>query len=417
MGFRKTFDLIPESFDRYRPRFYDGIKEAIRNAGGVITKEDCAELIRGVQEELDKTEPGSSEYNYQKQRLEEYTECCSALYKVAPSAADVQPIKPVLGTYQQGFSYEKGKDAVANCISGLDVRASVAGEEWQLAAYVGNEIYGNCIYAKRDTDLWSDNEQPLDAPYGVQMTKSEAMQKAAKIAETLTNGELAPCCCAPMYFHTNKGDDLSRRWSQWRVVLMRTFNGVGTAYAEEDIGSAMESTVTKTVAYEKMTIDLDDHGVTAITWRTPMKVTGIVQSDAQLISFEEAAGKAMKHIAARWKYDAENDRENGVSLTVCLRRVTFGLWRIAKKNGGWYYVPVYHFFSEAHEGSWATSEGFWGEGTPRERFLNNLKRLESGAQDTSFSLSNDCLTFGAEYWGGVTVNALDGTIIDKDKGY
>lgn len=25
--------------------------------------------------------------------------------------------------------------------------------------------------------------------------------------------------------------------------------------------------------------------------------------------------------------------------------------------------------------------------------------------------------FGGEYRGGVTVNALDGTIIDKDKGY
>lgn len=26
-------------------------------------------------------------------------------------------------------------------------------------------------------------------------------------------------------------------------------------------------------------------------------------------------------------------------------------------------------------------------------------------------------TFGGEYWSGVTVNAQDGTIIDKDKGY
>ena len=32
-------------------------------------------------------------------------------------------------------------------------------------------------------------------------------------------------------------------------------------------------------------------------------------------------------------------------------------------------------------------------------------------------LGRNCRTFGGDYWGAVTVNALDGTIIDKDKGY
>ena len=32
-------------------------------------------------------------------------------------------------------------------------------------------------------------------------------------------------------------------------------------------------------------------------------------------------------------------------------------------------------------------------------------------------ITSACLYYGASYSGSVTVNALDGTIIDKDKGY
>ena len=201
---------------------------------------------------------------------------------------------------------------------------------------------------------------------------------------------------------------------------MRKIRGVGTAYASEDVGGSMDSAVSRPVSYERLTIDLDDHGVFAIAWTSPMRVTGVVQSDAQLLSFDEAAEKAMQHIAARWKYDVEQHRAQGDELTIYLRRVTLGLWRIAKKNGGYYYVPVYHFFTASTPGSWMTTEGFWGDGTPRERFLALLRQYESGALalEPYFNpFSGECMTFGADYWGGVTINALDGTVIDKDKGY
>ena len=38
-------------------------------------------------------------------------------------------------------------------------------------------------------------------------------------------------------------------------------------------------------------------------------------------------------------------------------------------------------------------------------------------EENCWMVLNFCRTFGGDYWGGVTVNALDGTIIDKDKGY
>ena len=50
--------------------------------------------------------------------------------------------------------------------------------------------------------------------------------------------------------------------------------------------------------------------------------------------------------------------------------------------------------------------------TYRERFLKCLEKEEH-----YYMLQAFCRVFGGEYWGGVTVNALDGTIINKDKGY
>ena len=338
------------------------------------TKEDCVEVIRKAQEALEKAEPGSEQYDILKKKLEEKNEYYSKIYAIAPFAADIQPIEPVLGTYQRGYN----TDFSVYYINGLDVHASVADEEWTLSAHTSNEIYGDSIYASRNGDLWSDNEQPLDAPYGVQMTRAEALQKATEIAQKLTDGELSPCYCTPVYFRTNEGPDLSRRFSQWRVVLMRTFNGVGSAYAKEDVGSAMDSTVAKPVAYERMTIDMDDHGVSALKWINPMRVTGVVQSDAQLISFDEAANKAMQQIAARWATHAKDEQDAGRDPTIWLQRVTFGLWRIAKKNGGWYYVPVYHFFTKASVGNWATQEGLWSEDatTPRSNTMNSASKRE-----------------------------------------
>ena len=153
-----------------------------------------------------------------------------------------------------------------------------------------------------------------------------------------------------------------------------------------------------------------------------MKVTGVVNSNARLISFDEAAKKAMSQIAARWKYNVESHQKNGKDTTVYIKRITFGLWRIQKKGGGFYYVPVYHFFSEGDAVDWAdwvddnpySTEylGISNTSTQRERFLRCMEK-----EEYYWMLSNFCRTFGGDYWGAVTVNALDGTIIDKDKGY
>ena len=393
------------------------------------TKEDMAKQIQELMDEMADRDPQKDKEWH---RNDKYYEDKLAMYKErydeAPYAADVTPIPLEIKDCQKDYRLDqKGK-----LYPGVNVETRVNGEHWTLNARTSaNDPLLTYIEAIR-VPLWTDRQQPLDAPYGVRMIRAEAIERANEFVQSVTGtNEYSVCYCAPLMAMPDQQSDGDRivatlpdRWSQWGLVLMRTFNGCPSAYANEEVGGDMDSTVNHPVQYERIELHMDDQGVSYLRWNTPMEVTGVVSSNAKLISFDEAAKNAMGSIAARWKYTVENDRKNGKEVTVYINRVTFGLWRIAKKNGGFYYVPVYHFFSDGSNVDWkdyvddnprsgsADMLGISRSSTYRERFLKCLEKEEH-----YYMLQAFCRVFGGEYWGGVTVNALDGTIINKDKGY
>ena len=321
------------------------------------TKEDMAKQIQELMDEMADRDPQKDKEWH---RNDKYYEDKLAMYKErydeAPYAADVTPIPLEINDCQKDYRLDqKGK-----LYPGVNVETRVNGEHWTLNARTSaNDPLLTYIEAIR-VPLWTDRQQPLDAPYGVRMTRAEAIERANEFVQSVTGtNEYSVCYCAPLMAMPDQQSDGDRivatlpdRWSQWGLMLMRTFNGCPSAYANEEVGGDMDSTVNHPVQYERIELHMDDQGVSYLRWNTPMEVTGVVSSNAKLISFEEAAKNAMGSIAARWKYTVENDRKNGKEVTVYINRVTFGLWRIAKKNGGFYYVPVYHFFSDGSNVDW-----------------------------------------------------------------
>ncbi len=390
----------------------------------VRTKEELAELMQETMEEAANRDP---EEDKKWHRDEKYYEDKLAMYKQwydeAPFADEIVPTTLEISDCQNA-------DETAKKYPGVKVETMVNGEHWRLSARTSAEDpMASYLEASRG-DIWIDYQQPLNAPYGVKMTREEAIRQATAFVQRVAGNEYSVCYCVPLMAHPDNQESsgewpvatLPERFSQWGLVFMRTFNGCPSAYAHEEVGGDMDTTVSKPIHYERIELNIDDQGVSYFRWNTPMKVTGVVNASARLISFDEAAKNAMSQVAARWKYDAERDKENGKEITIYMQRVTFGLWRVQKKGGGFYYVPVYHFFSEANANDWAD----WVEDNPynaddlgismnttwREAFLYCM-----GKKEYHWALLGYCRTFGGEYWGGVTVNALDGTIIDKDKGY
>ncbi len=390
----------------------------------VRTKEELAELMQETMEEAANRDP---EEDKKWHRDEKYYEDKLAMYKQwydeAPFADEIVPTTLEISDCQNA-------DETAKKYPGVKVETMVNGEHWRLSARTSKDDPLTTYLEASMGGSWADYQQPLNAPYGVKMTREEAMEQATAFVQKIAGNEYSVCYCAPLMVHPDYQDTsgetpvatLPERFSQWGLVFMRTFNGCPSAFADEEVGGDMDTTVNKPIHYERMELHIDDQGVSYFRWNVPMTVTGVVSSNARLISFDEAAKKAVPQIAARWKYTVENDRKNGKDITVYITRITFGLWRIQKKGGGWYYVPVYHFFSDGDAFDWAdwvdnnpyTIEflGVSANTTNRERFLQCMEKEEN-----CWMVLNFCLTFGGEYWGGVTVNALDGTIIDKDKGY
>lgn len=393
----------------------------------IWTKEDMAKEMQELMDEMANRDP---EKDKEWHRDDKYYQDKLAIYKQrydeAPFADEIVPIMLQINDCQDDIRL----NAPEKKYPGVKAEARVNGEHWTLSARTSVEDPLTTYLEASRGDIWMDHQQPLDAPYGVQMTREEAMKQATAFVKKVAGNEYSVCYCAPLMAHPDfqesSGDTpvatLPERFSQWGLVFMRTFNGCPSAFADEEVGGDMDTTVNKPVHYERMELHIDDQGVSYFRWNVPMTVTGVVSSNARLISFEEAASKAMSQIAARWKYGVENRRKNGEELPIYISRVTFGLWRIQKKGGGWYYVPVYHFFSDGDVIDWTSwvddnpysTEylGISADSTQRERFLRCLEK-----EEYYWMLINYCRTFGGDYWGGVTVNALDGTIIDKDKGY
>ena len=390
------------------------------------TKEELAEIMQRTMEEASQGDPDANENGHNAKYFEDKLAMYRQRYDEAPFADEIVPITLEINDCQDDIRL----NAPEKKYPGVKAEARVNGEHWTLSARTSTEDPLTTYLEASRGDLWIDHQQPLDAPYGVQLTREEAIEQATAFVRSIAGNEYSVCYCAPLMANPDYQDTsgetpvatLPERFSQWGLVFMRTFNGCPSAYADEEVGGDMDTTVNKPIHYERMELHIDDQGVSYFRWNTPMKVTGIVNANARLISFDEAAKKAMSQIAARWKYDVENHRKNGKDTTIYINRVTFGLWRIQKKGGGFYYVPVYHFFSEGDGVDWAdwvddnpySTErlGISNTTTQRERFLYCIEK-----EEYHWALMNFCRTFGGDYWGGVTVNALDGTIIDKDKGY
>ena len=390
------------------------------------TKEELAEMMQRTMEEAAQGDPNEKENGHNAKYFEDKLAMYKQRYDEAPFADDIVPITLEINDCQDDIRL----NAPEKKYPGVKAEARVNGEHWTISARTSKDDPLTTYLEASRADLWTDLQQPLDAPYGVQMTREEAIEQATAFVQRVAGNEYSVCYCVPIIAHPDhqesSGDipvaTLPDRYSQWGLVFMRTFNGCPSAFADEEVGGDMDTTVNKPIHYERMELHIDDQGVSYFRWNVPMTVTGVVNSNARIISFDEAAQKAMSQIAARWKYDVENRRKNGKDTTIYINRVTFGLWRIQKKGGGFYYVPVYHFFSDGDVIDWMnwvddnphTTEylGISNTSTQRERFLRCLEK-----EEYYWMLTNFCRTFGGDYWGGVTVNALDGTIIDKDKGY
>ena len=351
----------------------------------MFTKEDIERMLVSDRQFLSELDGSNEDDAFWIEKTQNSIKSLEEEYQKAPSESDAKPTSIEIGMLSpyKGVTY---KGVLAN--------TRIGDEKYLFSAGDMNSDAVNTIHVSVGSRGVYFSGTEADTPYGVSLTSEQAAQQAQAIASQLTD-ELQLCFVAPTA--TSK-DEAKRNWG-WACVFMRSINGCPTTYASEEVGSSMESMEQNPVRYEKMVIVLDDQGVISFTWETPMNVTTIDNDNASLLSFDEISQRGVEQLAQ--KYSEYGVVVNGDGATVNVSRIELGLMRVAKPDSpDYYYLPVWNFFN-TFDGNYKEKPGA-GEALP--------------PVDDNGNPSSRCDGY-PQALGAVTINALDGSVIDRNLGY
>jgi hypothetical protein len=140
-------------------------------------------------------------------------------------------------------------------------------------------------------------------------------------------------------------------------------------------------------SYEDMIFAIDDSGIVAFEWKSPYKVIETVTENSNLLSFKDAMSvfDNMSLVVNAWEGYAEGS-PNLTGIEINVDRIQLGLTRVTepnKRNSG-LLVPVWDFF---------------GTITQVSEVNGQTKKFYEG------------------YVPILTINAIDGSVINRSVGY
>jgi len=195
----------------------------------------------------------------------------------------------------------------------------------------------------------------------------------------------------------------------------RQVNGVPTTYElHEDIKRMLEEedgTYFEPYPYERMYMVIDDTGIVELQWVSPVKVVETVSENASILNFDEVMNIFEKQIFIRNPSNALIDLARAAEMgmfegnadsadvitqyTYTVDRITLGLMRLPVKDNPNEYllVPVWDFF-----------------GTEYVEYNSPVTDQRTGKTKTSDNLDRSADSL-------LTINAMDGSIINRSIGY
>ena len=322
----------------------------------------------------------------------------------APETDNLVPIDRTLKTNLQGTQYysgrgDLGKDEMAMIMINNYTDYPDLGDHSFLEFRNGNKYMGMSHY-------YSDIQD--NGPSNLKTTKEEAIAQANGIVSRLGAGymEYAGCATGLVYDqHEFRGfpAEFDPQIPQaYLVYYTRTQNGVPVTYdlrASSD--SLPDSAYSAPVSYERITVTVDDTGVTNVRWQAPIGITNASMPNSKVIPFKDIAALAKEKLSFYYAVYEEGQQpaasgyamaqpsspiDNGsiISNDIYIQKITLGLMQLPVKNeNSWQLVPVWDFF-----GYYETE-------------------YQSGASVMHYMNDKSILT----------INAVTGSVIDRNLGY
>ncbi|HML69603.1 MAG TPA: DUF6034 family protein [Clostridia bacterium] len=216
-----------------------------------------------------------------------------------------------------------------------------------------------------------------------QISEREALAKAEQVISTLglddftcTGRRIAPLFDAPT------AEVKAACKSVYEFMFTRSVNGVNVTYTNDILSSPPNdpNTVSEPWMYEKIRMFVDDHGIYAYMWNAPCTVTEILNDKATLLPFDQIKKIFANMILVKYGDYIGDDASKNISINIT--QIQLGLARVTEQDNNAYglLVPVWDFF------------GTYDEGIGYPIGLDGYESL-------------------------LTINAVDGSIIDRSKGY
>ena len=236
------------------------------------------------------------------------------------------------------------------------------------------------------------SEGELGAIQQISISKEDAKRQADDIMASIGLGDFACITAEKLYGGSfdrsaDQSAYLNPRKCVWFFRYARSVNGLPATYTVYDCMKVEKDTQSAPWSYEDVAIGVDDSGVVYMDWTSPYKVTGIVTENANVLSFREVMSvfETMAPVVNAWD-GLSDDNPNLTGVEITINRVQFGLTRVTeqnKRNSG-LLVPCWDFFGTLTHVSEANGK---------------TQRSDDGPIPL------------------LTINAIDGSVINRSLGY
>ena len=238
-------------------------------------------------------------------------------------------------------------------------------------------------------DITSDDMKTIPEPT---ISRDEAIAQADAVVSALGLSDMKCYSSDIMYGGSYEMTaDMSTyknpRKCVWFLRYARNVNGIPITYTVYDCMKVEEEAQSAPWAYEDMTFAIDDTGIVGFSWMSPYQITDIVTQDSNLISFSEIASifDTMSLAVNSWDGFAMGD-PNLTAIEITVDHIQLGLTRVTEKDkrDSGLLVPAWDFFG-------TTTYVMEADGQTKRFYDGPIPLL--------------------------TVNAIDGSIINRNLGY
>jgi hypothetical protein len=178
-------------------------------------------------------------------------------------------------------------------------------------------------------------------------------------------------------------------YQAYKFYFTREINNVPVNYDTVISLGELDNDYSKAVYYEVASITIDENGIDKFEYRAPYKVIDIVENNAKIIELDEAIDKFSNHI--KQTYTAATP-DNPFQINI--HTIVLGLSRIKNTDGRYVLIPTWDFMGNI----------IYDESISDTQFIDpSNPNMSEESLNPAYCI--------------MTVNAIDGTIIDKSRGY